>query len=50
MQFITPVQITDAMLVASSIPEADYAAWNAATSYAEGDRVIRASTHRVSRA
>ena len=47
MQFITPVQITDAMLVASSIPEADYAAWNAATSYAEGDLVIRASTHRV---
>lgn len=47
MQFITPVEITDAMLVSSSVPETDHPAWNAATSYATGDRVIRATTHSV---
>lgn len=47
MQIIDPVSITDAMLVSSSLPETDYAAWNAATAYAVGNRVIRTTTHSV---
>jgi hypothetical protein len=47
MQIIEPVSITDAMLVSSSLPETDYAAWNAGTAYAVGDRAIRATTHSV---
>lgn len=47
MQIITPVQITDAMLVSSSLPEADYPVWNAGTAYAVGVRVIRPATHSV---
>lgn len=47
MKIITPVTITDAMLVSSSIAETDYAAWNAATNYAVDARCILASTHSV---
>lgn len=47
MKIITPVVITDAKLVSSSIPETDHPAWNAATAYAEGDRVILTSTHSI---
>ena len=47
MQIIDPVSITDAMLVSSSLPETDYAAWNAGTAYAVGNRVIRTTTHSV---
>lgn len=35
------------MLTSSTVAETDYAAWNAATSYALEDRVIRTSTHRI---
>lgn len=45
MKFIKPVSITDAVLVSSSVPEADHAAWDGATSYAVGARVIR--LHRI---
>jgi len=44
---IKPNVIGDAQLVSSSVPENDYPAWNAATSYAAGARVIRTTTHRV---
>lgn len=47
MKFITPVLIDDAKLISSSISEADYAAWNAGTSYAVDTRVIRVATHSV---
>ncbi|UAK25868.1 fibronectin type III domain-containing protein [Sphingomonas nostoxanthinifaciens] len=47
MKFVPPVQIADAALVASSLPETDYAEWSAAATYAAGDRVIKAATHRV---
>ena len=47
MKIITPVVITDAKLVSSSIPETDHAAWDAATAYADGDRVILTSTHSI---
>lgn len=47
MRYIVPTTITDAALVASSLPEDDQPAWNAATTYAVGDRVLRATTHAV---
>ena len=34
-------------MLSSSIPETDYAAWNGATAYSLGARVIRTSTHRI---
>ncbi len=47
MRVIKPTTITDALFTSSTVPETDYTAWNAATSYVLGDRVIRTSTHRV---
>ena len=44
MKVIKPTNITDTMFVSSSIPETDYTAWNAATSYTVGQRVMRAVT------
>jgi len=42
MKVIKPTTITDAMFVSSTIPETDYTAWNPATSYTVGTRVMRA--------
>lgn len=42
-----PVTVTPAMLVATDVPETDYAAWAAGTTYALDDRVILTSTHKV---
>lgn len=49
MRFITPVTITDAMLLSSSIAETDEAAWNALTAYTAGQRAIRttSTTHSI---
>lgn len=47
MKFLTPVTITDSMLVSSSIAETDHPAWSAATAYAVGARVVLASTHSI---
>jgi len=46
---VKPVTITDAMLTATDVAEADYAAYNAGTAYALGDRVIvtSAGVHKV---
>lgn len=44
MKVIKPTVITDAMFVSSTIPETDYTAWNAATSYTVGQKVMRAVT------
>jgi hypothetical protein len=50
---VPPIAITDSILVtsgsppATNVPENDYAAWNSGTTYAEGDRVILTSTHRI---
>lgn len=41
MNVIKPVTITDAMLLSSSVPETDYAAWNSGTTYAIGERAIK---------
>jgi hypothetical protein len=37
---IPRTQITDAMLISSTVAEADYVVWNSGTTYAVGDRVI----------
>lgn len=47
LQLLQPVPVTDAVLVSSTVPETDYAAWSAATSYPKGARVLKASTHRI---
>lgn len=47
MRYIVPTVIADSMLVSSSIPETDHAAWSAATAYALGARVIRTTTHSI---
>lgn len=47
MRLLRPVTITDALLISSTAPETDYAAWSAATTYALGNRVIKTSTHRI---
>lgn len=50
-QVLAPITITDSMYTASAVAEPDVATgeavWNAATSYAIGDEVIRTGTHRV---
>ena len=47
MKVIKPVTVTDAVLISSTAPETDYAAWAAGTAYSVGNRVIRTSTHRI---
>lgn len=47
MQFIRPTPIGDAELASSSVAENDYAAWDAGTTYTQGDRCIRTQTHRI---
>lgn len=44
MDIIRPVPITDAMLVYTDIPENDYSAYNAGTTYATGNVVIVTDT------
>lgn len=41
LRITVPVAITDAMLTATDVAEADYAAWASGTTYALGDRVIK---------
>ncbi len=47
LRILKPLPINDSILTSSSVAENDYAAWNAATAYAVGDRVIRATTHKI---
>ena len=47
MKIVRPVAVTDAVLVSSTIPETDYAEWNALTAYTDEQRVIVASVHRI---
>lgn len=47
MQVINPVAITPAMLTSSSVPETDYAAWVAGTTYTSGAQVIVAADHKI---
>lgn len=41
MRVVEPTSITDAMLIASNVPETDAAAWSGATAYVTGNTVIR---------
>lgn len=45
MKVIRPTKITDSILVSSSVPETDFAAWSSATTYAIGDKCIKG--HRI---
>lgn len=47
MKLVKPVTITDAILISSTLPENDYAAWNSGTSYVAGDKVIVVATHKI---
>lgn len=47
MRVIQPITVTDAVLISSTAPETDHAAWAAGTAYNVGDRVIRTQTHRI---
>jgi len=47
LAIVKPLTITDAMLSATDVPEADYAAWAAGTTYALAARVIVVATHKV---
>lgn len=47
LNVIVPVAITDSILFSSTAAENDYAAYNGATTYAIGTRVISATTHRI---
>ena len=47
LKVIPPVTITDSILLSSSVPETDYAAWNSGTTYSIGNRVILTSTHKI---
>lgn len=44
---IIKTDVTDASLLAHSVPETDHPAWAAATNYTVGTRVIRTQTHRI---
>jgi hypothetical protein len=44
---VVPVKVTDASLVAHSVPETDHAEYSASTTYNTGDRVILPSVHFV---
>lgn len=48
MQVVQPLTINDSRLTSTNVAENDYAAWNPATSYAVGDRVIRTTgVHKI---
>lgn len=47
LQIVKPLTITDAILVTTDVIEADYAAWDSATTYGLTARVIVASEHKI---
>lgn len=47
LKVMQPTTMASAMLVSASLPENDYPAWDAGTSYTTGTRVIRTATHRI---
>ena len=45
---LEPITVIDAMLIASNVPETDYAAWSSGTTYGVGDRcIVTTSVHQV---
>jgi len=49
LYLVPPVTVTDAILISSNVPETDYAAYAAGTTYALGNRVIvtTAGVHKI---
>lgn len=47
MKIIRPITVTDAVLDSSNVAENDFAEWAVGTTYADGDKVIVLSTHRI---
>lgn len=47
LSIVKPLQVTDAILQDTDVAEDDYAEWNSGTTYADGDRVILTSTHKI---
>lgn len=47
MKLIRPVTVTDSTLTACNVPETDYAAYDAATTYGVGDLIIVAADHKI---
>lgn len=47
MNVIEPIIVTDAVLLASSVPETDHPAWSTVATYAPGDRVMVLATHSI---
>lgn len=47
MQILKPLTVTDAVLTSSNVPEADYAAYAAGTTYALAARVIVVADHKI---
>lgn len=44
---LVPTTLTDAMLYQTNVLENDYTAWNSATAYVVGDRVISTTSHEI---
>ncbi len=49
MYILNPVDITPAMVTSTNVPVNDFAAWNSATSYTVGTKVIRTTTNKIYR-
>lgn len=47
IRVVKPLAVTDAILAATDVTEADYAAWSSGTTYALGARCISTTTHQV---
>lgn len=47
LEIVKPITITDAILTASNVLENDHAAWDSATAYVTGNRVIVVATHSI---
>ncbi|MDI1278076.1 hypothetical protein [Methylobacter sp.] len=47
MKLINPTEVTDTMLVSSTVPENDYPEWDPFAAYIAGNRYNRISTHRA---
>ena len=47
LRVIKSIAVTDSLLTSTSVPEADYAAYSAGTTYALGARVIVVASHKI---
>lgn len=47
LRIVQPLTVSDSVLVATNVPESSYPAWSSLSTYAVGDRVYLASTHKV---